>query len=147
MRPLTVLETTRQRLLLRDNQDHELAELDDDVVLVVGGPRSGMRFRQVEVEFRDTNWKGGKVLRRLEKAGARLHNDPKLAKAIDLPRQSPLHHALDKRSTMGDVVLATLRAGLDRLISHDWQLRLDSSQPPAEDVHRAHVATRRLRSD
>ena len=147
LRPLTVLETTRQRLLLRDNQDHELAELDDDVVLVVGGPRSGTRFRQVEVEFRDTNWKGGKVLRRLEKAGARLHNDPKLAKAIDLPRQSPLHHALDKRSTMGDVVLATLRAGLDRLISHDWQLRLDSAQPPAEDVHQARVATRRLRSD
>jgi CHAD domain-containing protein len=147
LRPLTVLETTRQRLLLRDNHDHELAELDDDVVLVVGGPRSGTRFRQVEVEFRDINWKGGKVLRRLEKAGARLQNDPKLAKAIDLPRQSRPHHALDERSTMGDVVLASLRAGLDRLIAHDWQLRLDPAQPPAEDVHQARVATRRLRSD
>jgi CHAD domain-containing protein len=147
LRPLTVLETTRQRLLLRDDQDHELAELDDDVVLVVGGPRSGTRFRQVELEFLDTNWRGRKVLRRLEKAGARLQNDPKLAKAIDLPRQPPPHHSLDERSTMGDVVLASLCAGFDRLIAHDWQLRLDPAQPPAEDVHQARVATRRLRSD
>ncbi len=147
LRPLTVLETTRQRLLLRDNQDHELAELDDDVVLVVGGPRDGTRFRQVEVEFRDTTWKGGKVLRRLEKAGARLQNDPKLAKAVDLPVQSSPHHDLNERSTVGDVVLACLRAGFDRLIAHDWRLRLDPTQPPAEDVHQARVATRRLRSD
>lgn len=147
LRPLTVLETTRRRLLLRDNQDHELAELDDDFVLVVGGPRSGMRFRQVEVEFRDANWKGRKVFRRLERAGARLQNDPKLAKAVDLPRHPAPHHGLDERSTLGDVALASLRAGLDRLIAHDWQLRLDPAQPPAEAVHQARVATRRLRSD
>ena len=116
-------------------------------MLVVGGPRNGTRFRQVEVEFRDTTWKGRKVFRRLEKAGARLQNDPKLAKAVDLPVQSSPHHALNERSTVGDVVLACLRAGFDRLIAHDWQLRLDPAQPPAEDVHQARVATRRLRSD
>jgi CHAD domain-containing protein len=147
LRPLTILETTRQRLLLRDDHERELAELDDDVVLVVGGPRNGTRFRQVEVEFRDANWKGRKVLRRLEKAGARLQNDPKLAKAIDLPSQSPVLPALDERSTVGDVVIASLRAGFERLVAHDWQLRLDSAHPPAEDVHQARVATRRLRSD
>ncbi len=147
LRPLTILETTRHRLLLRDDRKRDLAELDDDVVLVVGGPRSGTRFRQVEVEFRDTHWKGRKVLRRLEKAGARLQNDPKLAKALDLPSQSPSLHALDARSTVGDVVLASLRAGFERLVAHDWQLRLDPARPPVEDVHQARVATRRLRSD
>lgn len=147
LRPLTILETTRQRLLLRDDHERELAELDDDVVLVVGGPRNGTLFRQVEVEFRDTHWKGRKVLRRLEKAGARIQNDPKLAKALDLPSQSPSLHALGRRSTVSDVVLASLRAGFERLIGHDWQLRLDPARPPVEDVHQARVATRRLRSD
>lgn len=147
LRHLTALETTRQRLLLRDEQDHELAELDDDVVLVVGGPRSGTRFRQVELEFRDTTWKGHEVLRRLEKAGARLRNDPKLAIALDLPPRSSPHRTPDERSTMGDVIQASFRAGFDRLVAHDWQLRLDTAEPPAEDVHKARVATRRLRSD
>ncbi len=126
LRPLTVLETTRQRLLLRDNQDHELAELDDDVVLVVGGSRNGTRFRQVEVEFRDTNWKGRKVFRRLEKAGARLQNDPKLAKAVDLPPRLPPHHALNARSTMGDVVLVDPRDNNSDVIS--WGSATSSTQ-------------------
>jgi CHAD domain-containing protein len=147
LRQLTVLETTRQRLLLRDAHERDLAELDDDVVHVVGGPRDGARFRQVELEFLDGDWDGDRVLRRLERAGARVEKDQKLGKALALPDPSPGSGTLHKRSTVADAVRASLLAGTDRLISHDWRLRLALPDPAVEDVHQARVATRRLRSD
>jgi CHAD domain-containing protein len=143
---LTVLETTRQRLVLRDDQDHELAEIDDDIVVVAGGPRDGATFRQVELEFRDSGWEPGGVINRLEKAGARVGRETKLEKAIDLPRSSA-NQPVDERATVADVVRSSLAAGLDRLLGHDVQLRLASPDPAVDDVHQARVATRRLRSD
>jgi CHAD domain-containing protein len=143
---LTVLETTRHRLVLHDDEDHELAEIDDDVVVVAGGPRDGARFRQVELEFRDSSWESRGVINRLEKAGARVGKDTKLEKAIDLPRLSA-NQPVDKKATVADVVRSSLRAGLDRLLAHDVQLRLASPDPAIDDVHQARVATRRLRSD
>ena len=143
---LTILETTRQRLLLRDHEDNELAEIDDDVVFVVGGPRRGTRFRQVELEFRDENWNGRQVVHQLEKAGARVEMDTKLAKAIPLPPRSA-GLVVNEKSTVADVVQASLKAGVDRLLTHDWRLRLASPDPAIEDVHQARVATRRVRSD
>ncbi|HEX4126903.1 MAG TPA: CYTH and CHAD domain-containing protein [Acidimicrobiales bacterium] len=148
LRQLTTLKTTRRRLMLHDNQEHELAELDDDLVLVVGGPRDGARFRQVELELRDRTWSGDRVLRLLERAGARVETQQKLAKAIHLP-EPPLSrdHPIDHRSSLADVVRVSLRSGLDRLVAHDWQLRLAFPEPKARDIHQARVATRRLRSD
>jgi CHAD domain-containing protein len=143
---LTILETTRQRLVLRDSRDHELAELDDDVVRVVDGPREGTRFRQVELEFRDDTWKGHRVVAELERAGAHVEKDTKLAKAVALPHPVP-NSVVDEWSTVADVVRASLTAGLDRLLAHDWRLRLALPDPIAHDVHQARVATRRLRSD
>jgi CHAD domain-containing protein len=143
---LTLLETTRRRLVLHDEEDHELAEIDDDVVVVAGGPRDGATFRQVELEFRDSGWESQGVIDRLEKAGARVGRDTKLEKAIDLPRSSA-NQPVGKKATMADVVRSSLRAGLDRLLAHDVQLRLASPDPAVDDVHQARVATRRLRSD
>jgi CHAD domain-containing protein len=143
---LTTLETTRQRLVLRDDKDHELAEIDDDVVVVAGGPRDGAKFRQVELEFRDSKWESGEVIHQLQKAGAHVENDTKLEKAIDLPRPSA-DQPVGKGATMADVLRSSLRAGLERLLAHDWQLRLAWPNPAVEDVHQARVATRRLRSD
>ena len=143
---LTILETTRQRLVLRDDKDNELAEIDDDVVFVAGGPRRGTRFRQVEVEFREENWKGRHVLHQLEKAGAHVEKDTKLAKAIALPRRSA-GSVVDEKSTVADVVRASLKGGLVRLLACDWELRLTAPDPAVEDVHQARVATRRVRSD
>jgi CHAD domain-containing protein len=141
---------TRQRLSLRDDHDDKdqvVAELDDDLVLVVGGPKDGVRFRQVELELRNRSWKSKKVVRELEHAGVRLEREPKLSKAIDLaPRSSPTR-SVHARSTMADVVQASVRSGIERLVARDWRLRLAMPQPAAEDVHQARVATRRLRSD
>lgn len=143
---LTLLETTRRRLVLRHEEGHDLAELDDDLVAVVSGPRAGLRFRQVELEFRDEKWKGRRVVRRLEEAGARVEDTTKLAKAVALPPRAD-GPTLDEKATMADVVLGSLRAGLLRLLDHDWQLRLAQPEPTEHDVHQARVATRRLRSD
>ena len=54
---------------------------------------------------------------------------------------------LGKRSSLEAVVRASLDAGLDRLLDHDYRLRLHADNPPAHDIHQARVATRRLRSD
>ena len=143
---LTVLETTRQRLVLRDDEDHELAEIDDDVVIVASGPRDGARFRQVELEFRDSGWEPSGVINRLEKAGARVGRDTKLEKAIDLSSSSE-NQPVDKSATVADVVRSSLRSGLDRLLAHDLLLRVALPDPAVDDVHQARVATRRLRSD
>ena len=146
LRHLVVLETRRQRLLIRRGED-VVAELDDDLVRVSGGPRSGLRFRQVELELLDEGWNGQRVVRSLESAGARVEREAKLAKAIDLSSSGSLSPEIDGRSTMADVLRATLSAGLARLLDHDWRLRLTTSMPAAVDVHQARVATRRLRSD
>lgn len=147
LRPLVTLETTRQRLALHGDRDQRLAELDDDLVLVVGGLRDGLQFRQVELELLEQGWEGHEVIRHLEAAGARVGLVPKLAKAVDLPPGSSSKLRVTKRVTLATVVQAAVRSGLDRLVRYDWSLRLAGSEPARNDVHRARVATRRLRSD
>jgi CHAD domain-containing protein len=147
LRQLVTLRTTRQRLLIRRGRDDVAAELDDDLVLVVGGPRDGVRFRQVELEFHDPSWKGRKVLRSLENAGARVEREAKLAKAIELPPVPGAALEPDHHASMADLLRAAVAAGFDRLVRHDWPLRVASPTPDAEDVHQARVGTRRLRSD
>ncbi len=145
--PLVTLETTRQRLVLHGDRETLLAELDDDHVLVVGGPRDGLQFRQVELELIDHGWEGRDVIRRLKAAGARVESAPKLAKAVDLALASPPCPTLDHRATVAAAVQSSVRSDLDRLVSHDWRLRLASPGPTPRDVHQARVATRRLRSN
>lgn len=145
--PLVTLETTRQRLVLHGDRETLLAELDDDHVLVVGGPRDGLQFRQVELELIEHGWEGREVIRRLEAAGARVEPAPKLAKAVDLARASSTCPTLDQRATVAASVQWSVRSDLDRLVSHDWRLRLASPGPTPRDVHQARVATRRLRSN
>ncbi|HTU39628.1 MAG TPA: CYTH and CHAD domain-containing protein [Acidimicrobiales bacterium] len=148
LRELVELDTRRQRLVLRNDNDTAVAELDDDLVHVVGGGHDGERFRQVELELLDDTWRSDEVLRRLEEAGARVQNDPKLARAVDLPDRSPRPSStIDRASSVADVVQASLQAGVSRLVAHDWRIRLAAADPGPEDVHQARVATRRLRSD
>lgn len=147
LRELPMLETTRQRMVLRDEHDQAVIELDDDLVHVVGGQRDGERFRQVELQFIDPKWSDRKVMRALEKAGANPERASHIAVAIDLPNQSAPSIAADDRSSLADAVQAVVRSDLDRLVAHDWRLRIASPQPPPRVIHQARVATRRLRSN
>jgi inorganic triphosphatase YgiF len=88
------------------------------------------------------------LLKQLTRAGARLGGEQKLAEALDLPvrlAERPEFH-VQKTSSMGDLVVASILAALDRLLDNDWRIRVDPSDPSVEGVHQARVATRRLRS-
>ena len=123
-----------------------MAEIDDDSVVVTGGPRDGLRFRQVELELHaDEASITRRVAARLEEAGLALEGSPKLAKAVGLPTSLPPHPSTGRGSSLADVVRAAIADGLDRLLERDWRLRL-TLPVAAEDVHQARVAVRRLRS-
>jgi len=148
---LTELATTRQRLVLHAG-DRAVAEVDDDTVVVVGGPRDGYRFRQVELELAaDAGAIGDVVTARLEEAGAPVRNVTKLAVALGLADQPSRQEAPTVPPgavvSLGAVVQSAIRSALDRLVDHDWRLRAASPAADPHDVHQARVATRRLRSD
>jgi CHAD domain-containing protein len=145
LEPVVELLTTRRRFAL--GRVDSSAELDDDVVTVIADEGSGRApFRQLEVEFGpDDKAVAAKVARALRRAGARRNDEPKLAKALGLEAHRPPE--LDRRASVGDVFRATLRASFDRILDHDYALRVDPEHPSPHDVHQARVATRRLRSD
>lgn len=147
LRQLTELETVRERLTLRDDHDAAVAELDDDLVTVSGGPRDGLRFRQVELELSGEEWSGRPVVKRLEAAGFTGGSSAKLALAMPPHSGGPGDPHVGRKSTLEDLVRARLQEGFDRLADHDWRLRLAVPAFDPRDVHRARVATRRLRSD
>ena len=72
---------------------------------------------------------------------------PKVVRALGLtegPKPDIEIPALDRRSTMRDVVAASIAGAARTMIEHDPGVRLGDD---IEHVHKARVATRRLRSD
>jgi CHAD domain-containing protein len=149
------LSTTRRRLALRDSTGAALGELDDDTVVVSGGPLDGLRFRQLELELASEVDGSGQigmvdaVVGELRKAGARPGDGSKLAIALGLSPGTAESEteAIGRRSSLAEVVRRSIRDALHGLLDHDYRLRLDPSKPAPHDVHQARVATRRLRSD
>jgi CHAD domain-containing protein len=128
-----------------------VAEVVDDEVSVLDGRRVAARFREVEVELAGETEDDGV----LEAIGARLAGGgveepsphPKFVRAL-LPRsQEPPEVCpvrVGPRSTVRDVIRASIAASAERMIRHDAGVRLGDD---IEAVHQARVATRRLRSD
>ncbi|HWD53141.1 MAG TPA: CYTH and CHAD domain-containing protein [Acidimicrobiales bacterium] len=147
--PIAALASERVRFGLYGAKGHPLGEVDDDRVTVVGGRRDGLRFREVEVEFDGAPAKMVEaVLKKFAKAGIRPGKAPKLARALDLPPPDRGRTGtVGGKARLGQVVKASLTDGLDRILDHDYRLRLDPTGPQPHDVHQARVATRRLRSD
>ena len=144
------LETTRQRLVLQDAAGTILGELDDDIVAVHGGGQDGLRFRQVEFELAGGEGEVVQALvERLGGAGAAIdHRGPKLVQALGVDPGTLADRPvppLGSRALLADVVKASISAALDRMLEHDYQLRLGGNDTVA--VHQTRVATRRLRSD
>lgn len=120
------------------------AEIVDDAVAVLAGPRVVGRFRELEVEL-----VGGdeKRLKRLEKALRRAgassaEQRPKLFRALDLvvPTSTPV---LEKRTPPSLAIGVALGEQARKLLLHDPGTRLGSDP---EDLHQMRVATRRLRA-
>ncbi|HVL92222.1 MAG TPA: CYTH and CHAD domain-containing protein [Acidimicrobiales bacterium] len=148
--PVAHLRTRRRALELRDGEGAQLAEVDDDEVSILDGPRVAARFRELEVELAPEAIDGllDTVVGRLQEAGAAASAFPsKLVRALGPRAVAPpdvvVPH-LDGDATMADVVRAAIANGTARLMAHDPGVRLGDD---AEDVHQARVAVRRLRSD
>ena len=148
--PVARLRTRRRSIELRDADGQPLAEIADDEVSVMDGPRLAARFRELEVELRAGSPVGllAGVVDRLCRAGASpAGSTPKLLRALGPRARQPPDAAvppLDAAATMADVVRAAVASGTTRLVAHDPGVRLGED---AEDVHQARVAVRRLRSD
>lgn len=147
--PVASLSTLRRRVQVKNREGAVLAEIVDDDVSVIQGLRVQSRFREVEVELRDPS-----ADRLLEPILARLHGagaaeegpTSKLiralgARATAAPEVDPI--PLTAQSSAGDLIRQVIAESVASLMRHDPGVRLGDD---VEDVHRARVATRRLRS-
>jgi CHAD domain-containing protein len=147
--PVASLSTLRRRVQLKNREGTLLAEVVDDDVSVIQGLRVQSRFREVEVELKDQSAERllDPILARLRGAGAADEDQAsKLARALGarataVPEVDPL--ALTSASTAGELVRHSIAVSVASLMRHDPGVRLGDD---LEDVHRARVATRRLRS-
>ncbi|MDQ6766539.1 MAG: CYTH and CHAD domain-containing protein [Candidatus Eremiobacteraeota bacterium] len=148
--PVARLRTVRKSLRLHGAAGEGIAEVVDDTVRVMHDGRVANRFREVEIELLDgasesllddlTQW--------LRDAGAGPPDKtPKAMRALGAAAQVPAELAFPtptEDSPAGDVVRYALAASVKALLCGDAPLRLNMD---AELVHKARVATRKLRSD
>src|SRR5438270_2247252 len=143
------LSTLRRRVQLKNREGTVLAEVDDDDVSVIQGLRVQSRFHEVEVELRDPSAERllEPILARLRGAGAGNEDQasklvPALgARATAGPEVDPI--PVSPTSTAGELARHMIAVSVASLLRHDPGVRLGDDP---EDVHRARVATRRLRS-
>jgi CHAD domain-containing protein len=145
------LNTVRQRCVVLDVHDEQVAEIVDDEVSVLDGARLAARFREIEVEFTDAATSAiiDDLEARLEAAGAGPADlVPKIVRALGPRALDPPDFAppppLDFASTPLEVLRGAVASSTARMVAHDPGVRLGTD---SEDVHQARVATRRLRSD
>jgi len=151
LRMIARLRTRRRRVRLGHRPGVTDVEVADDRV-VASIPGSGRsQFREIEVELGPNASKKTRkaVVSRLRAAGARTGDTlPKIARALGHRAMAAADVAppkrLRKRSTVRDLVRASIASSLHRLVTHDAAVRLGRDP---EAVHQARVATRRLRSD
>jgi CHAD domain-containing protein len=155
LKRIVVLESKRRRVLVRSGGS-PLGEIDDDIVKVTGGGRTGVTFRQIEFELDSgaQNPHPGRsaietILTAIKGAGAHIDRGQKFAKALgmDTDHRNLPATKIGRQSTLGSLVQHTLQSELERLLDFDVRLRLDTDNPSERAVHQARVATRRLRSD
>src|SRR5438477_8034210 len=147
--PVASLSTLRRRIQLKTRDGAVLAEVVDDDVSVIQGLRIQNRFREVEVELRDPSADRllDPILARLRHAGASDEDQAsKLVRALGArapaaPEVDPILLAPTARAR--DLVRHVIAVSVASLLRHDPGVRLGDDP---EDVHRARVATRRLRS-
>jgi len=152
--PAAVLRTTRRVYELRDGDGRLLAELDDDSVAVLDGPRVRFKFREIEVERRDG---GRKVLDRVGEAlqaagadggGAFVAKHLRALGPLEAPELTPPAAELPRKATAGDVVVRAVRADIARMLGYDPLVRLREPLPDGDTaVHQMRVGVRRLRTD
>ncbi|MFL5767922.1 MAG: CHAD domain-containing protein [Actinomycetota bacterium] len=149
LKPVTRLRTMRRRTQLVDANGTLLAEVSDDEVSILPGRRIAARFRELEVEITDAMPTGvlDRVLGELKAAGAGEPDPtPKYVRAIGPRASEPPDVVVEpfpSHPTVGDLVRRAISESVLQLLQNDVLIRLGEDP---EGVHRARVATRRLRS-
>jgi CHAD domain-containing protein len=145
------LVTRRGRVVVRDLDGETLAEVADDEVSVLDGPRLVARFRELEVEI-GPEAAGDAVealLARLRVAGSGPpHPVPKVVRALGPRAQEPPDLVppadLSDDAEVPEILQAAFASSVARIVAYDPAVRLGDDP---EDIHKMRVATRRLRSD
>ncbi len=148
LHPVATIATRRHIVELGTSFLRAALELADDAVESSVGDAAGPAFRQIEVELLDEDELAtlDGVARDLLDAGLRTSEfGSKLEHVLGRPRprRSPERN-LGPRSTIDEFVRALIARDTSRLIENDPAVRL-GDEPEA--VHRARVATRRLRAE
>src|SRR2546428_899472 len=147
--PVAKLATVRRRVRLQDADGDVLAEVDDDVVSVVRGHRVASRFHEVEVELGEGRRDGflDPLLARLRQAGAGPTDPtPKHVRALGPKALEPpevVPEELDKDATVVDLVRNVIAGSVASLLRRDPLIRVGDDP---ENIHKARVETRRLRT-
>ncbi len=144
--PVAVLTTQRTYRRLRHLDTGSTIEVDDDDVRSTVAGDEGPSFREIEVEFVDGD---DVVLRRasklLRRAGADAADPtPKVARALAGSTVAEAAPVPERPRTVGELVRRAIAEGTRQLLAHDPAIRLAGEE---NDIHKARVATRRLRSD
>jgi CHAD domain-containing protein len=158
-RPLVAvahLVTTRQRTELRTSDGRRLAEIDHDTVSGksfatkerrLGAGHGEVRFSEVEVELAEGSSLEilEAVVDKLQESGARATSGgSKLGTVLQLPRDPKAPRKPRRGLLMADLLKQQACSCLKALLDHDPAIRSGDSDP--EHIHRARVATRRLRT-
>ncbi len=145
--PVAVVTTHRLSRRLKVRKGDSTVEVADDEVTSMVGESPGPAFREVEVELLDGQ---RSVLRRaakvLTKAGAGDPDPtPKVARVlVSWPRRAVIPTTSARPKTVAELVSAAITAGYRQLLERDPLIRVSGEM---DDIHKARVATRRLRSD
>ncbi|MGD9754151.1 MAG: CHAD domain-containing protein [Acidimicrobiia bacterium] len=143
LREIAVVRTERTTMTLRDEAGVTV-EVADDVVRSTLAGVEGLSFREIEVELVEGD---DAVLERFaavltSAGGGRPDPTPKLVRVLGVvPAAEPLS---SRPKTVAALVAGAIGLATEQLLAHDPIIRLDAA---AEDIHKARVATRRLRSD
>ena len=144
--PVATIDTVRERRTRRDRSSGTTIEIDDDVVTSSTPTGPGPCFRQLEVEIVDGDERAlGQIRRLLCSAGAVPETASKVRRVLAEQIAEPARPIVgDRMKTVSDLVSHALAVGARELLIHDPLIRVDGSH---EAIHKARVATRRLRSD
>jgi CHAD domain-containing protein len=163
LRPTVMLRSRRKRYELRDADGGVLAEVADDAVSVLDGPRVLGRFREIEVErvsgdrtlldavevkLMAAGAVAGEFVPKQERALAFAPGPLREAAARPPDVPAPSGEPLERDVRAGDVVTEAIRRSVARILTHDPLMRLRFPLPDGDTaVHQMRVGCRRLRSD
>jgi CHAD domain-containing protein len=145
LQPVARLTTQRRILNLQDASGRVLAEVADDRVTgqsLVGETEPAI-WREIEVELKDGDVDLLDAVHEvLTNAGIQRSTDPSKVGRVLRPGGPAPEPSVSLGSTAGEVALAYVRGQVRDLLAWDPEVRRDTY----DSVHKARVATRRLRS-